>query len=189
MLFFIHILFFPLTLLSVISPSAAGIFATTDGKIDFTSNAPLELITASSSSLRGALNTEKNTFAFTIGVQSFRGFNSPLQHEHFNEKFMESDVYPHATFQGKMIESIDINRKGETTVRAKGQLTIHGVSQERIIRSTVTVAEGKITIDARFSVLLSDHNISIPKIVSQKIAEEIEVHVNAEMVQKSASER
>lgn len=188
MLFFIHLLFFPFSVFTAVFAPTGGVYTANDGVVNFTSNAPLELIKASSATLRGALDTNKNTFAFSISIQSFQGFNSPLQKEHFNEKFMESDLYPNATFQGKIIEALDVSQKGEVTVRAKGQLTIHGVTQERIIRSKLTVSEGKLVIEARFSVLLVDHNISIPKIVSQKIAEEIDVLLNIEMVEKSVSE-
>ncbi|MEZ4776730.1 MAG: YceI family protein [Bacteroidia bacterium] len=189
MLFFIHLLFFPLSVISAVLPASSGIYTANDGRVNFTSNAPLELIKAASNNLRGALDTNKNTFAFSISIQSFEGFNSPLQKEHFNEKFMESDLYPNATFQGKIIEALDVSQKGEVMVRAKGQLTIHGVTQERIIRSKLTVKDGKMVIEAQFSVLLVDHNISIPKIVSQKIAEEIEVSIFMEMIEKSVSER
>jgi len=114
-------------------------------------------------------------------IRSFRGFNSPLQQEHFNENYLESNQYPKATFSGKIIEDIDFTRPGTYTLRTKGILTIHGVAQERIIRAVVTVSGGVMRVNAPFTVALIDHQIAIPKIVRQKIAEVISFTVQADM--------
>lgn len=96
---------------------------------------------------------------------------------------MESSMYPEATFVGNFIEGIDLTTDGTHQVRAKGRLTIHGVSRERIITGTIRIQGGKLRISSDFSVLLEDHNIAIPKIVYQKIAEEIKIHIQAELGQ------
>ena len=158
---------------------AQSIYQTVNGKISFSSEAPLELIRASSNQLFGLLDNDKKTFSFRITIRSFQGFNSPLQREHFNENYMESDKFPEASFKGKIIEEADLNKDGEYEVRAKGVLTIHGVSQERIIKTNVSVKNKKITVTGKFSVLLSDHNIPIPIVVYKKLANEIKVEINA----------
>lgn len=152
-----------------------GLYRVTEGSIRFRSDAPLENIEASTRQLEGLLDTEKGTFAFSAPVRSFQGFNSPLQREHFNENYLESDKYPKATFAGKIIETIDFSKPGKYEVRAKGKLSIHGREQERIIRSILTIENGRLQISSEFSVLLEEFNIAIPKIVYQKISEEINV--------------
>lgn len=151
------------------------------GKVNFTSNAQLELIKASSDSPQGLLDPATNQFAFTVEIKTFQGFNSALQREHFNEKYMESERYPKARFSGKIIETVNFNENGTFDVRAKGDLEIHGIKQTRIIKSKITISQGQIAIESRFMVPLSDHNITIPNIVSQKIATEIEVDFRATM--------
>ena len=157
-------------------------FSVEKGEINFTSNAELELIKASSDKVQGLIDPSTNQFAFTIDIKSFRGFNSELQREHFNEKYMESERFPKARFSGKIIEQVDFNTPGTYEVRAKGDLEIHGQRQTRIIKSTINIAGGKVRIESRFFIPLADHNISIPNIVSQKIATEIEVDFRATMV-------
>ena len=112
-------------------------------------------------------------------MRSFEGFNGPLQKEHFNENYLESLKYPKATFAGKIIEKIDFQKDGTYPVRAKGKLSVHGVEQERIIKSSLEIKGDRLVVRSTFTVPLSDHAISIPKIVHQKIAEEIEVTVEA----------
>ena len=154
------------------------LYQTTSGKISFRSDAPLEVIRASSKDLIGLLDISKKNFSFKIDIHSFQGFNSPLQKEHFNENYMESDKYPDASFKGKIIEDIDLSADGNYELRAKGILTIHNVPQERIIKSDVTVKKNVITVNSSFTVLLSEHNIPIPKVVNQKLDNEIKVEVN-----------
>lgn len=152
-----------------------------NGAVSFTSNAPLEVIKGKSSQLKGVIDVAKQTFAFSVEVNSFKGFNSPLQQEHFHENYLETKIFPSIIFTGKIIEKIDFQQDIKTTVRAKGYLTVHGVKQERIIKSDLEIRKGKVFITTQFTVPLAEHQIAIPKIVNQKIAEEIQVKVNVEL--------
>lgn len=163
------------------STRSASTLRTTTGSITLKSDAPLETIKASSHQLQGAIDLTNNTFAWAVEIKSFEGFNSPLQREHFNENYLESSKYPKATFTGKIIEKINFQTNGTYTVRAKGKLTIHGVTQERILKSTLVIRGGVARITSTFTVPLADHNINIPRVVYQKISEEILVTVHAEL--------
>ncbi len=159
-------------------------FVIEKANISFISKAELEVIKASSDQIQGLLDPSTNKFAFSLKILSFNGFNSGLQREHFNEKYLESERFPTASFSGKIIEEIDIRKDGTYNVRAKGDFEIHGVKQTRIIKSKLSISGGKVSIDTNFIVPLSDHDIMIPKIVGQKIATEIEVTFNATLVLK-----
>lgn len=160
------------------------VYITSTGTINFRSDARLELIRASSKELKGAVETDKKTFAFKVRMRSFQGFNSPLQREHFNENYMESESYPEASFTGKIIEDVNFNTPGKYTVRAKGILSIHGIEQERIIKSEIEITSNAVLIKSNFTVLLNDHKILIPKVVSEKLANEIKVEITAELLPK-----
>ncbi|MER2999374.1 YceI family protein [Pontibacter populi] len=153
-----------------------------EARIHFKSEAPLELIEAGSTKLKGLIRTEDQTFAFSVANTSFEGFNSALQREHFNENYMESTRFPNCTFSGKIIEPIDFTKDGLYTVRAKGKLAVHGVDVERIIKATLTIKGNTVSVQSEFIVPLQDHNITIPKIVNQKIAEEINVTIDATLL-------
>ena len=159
-------------------------YKVSSGSIFFRSEASLEIIKAQSSELKGILVTDKKQFAFIVSIRSFKGFNSPLQQEHFNENYMESNKFPAASFEGKIIEDIDFTKDGVYSIRTKGNLSIHGVVQERIIKSEITVKNTNISIRSNFTVLLSDHNIPIPKVVHEKLASEIQVDIKADLVTK-----
>ncbi|MFI5219714.1 MAG: YceI family protein [Bacteroidia bacterium] len=156
-------------------------FFTSTGIIAFTSSAPLEIITASSDKMRGLIDEAKKTFSFRVQYRTFEGFRSGLQREHFNENYMESEKYPEAFFNGTIEDEIDFSKDGTYTVNAKGKLNIHGVERDRTIKSTLTITDGIAHVETQFQVLLVDHNIKIPKIVTQKIATEITVDVKGDL--------
>ena len=158
--------------------SPAQLFSTIDGSVHFISNAPLEIIEANSTQLQGLLDLDKKSFAFKIYIRSFEGFNSPLQQVHFYENYMEVKDYPEAVFKGKILESL---HEGKGKYRAKGILTIHGESVERIINLELNITENTIFFSTNFLVPLEDHEIDLPRIVYQKIAEEIKVEVTGKL--------
>ena len=158
-----------------------NLYSTRDGRVYFLSDAPLEMISASSERLIGVLNIQDRQFSFSIPVNTFEGFNSSLQRTHFNEDYLETDIHPQATFKGKIIEEVDLGMGGQYRIRAKGKLDIHGLSVDRIIRCDLRVSSGTIEVKAEFTVFLDDHNIKIPSILNQKIAEEIQVSIECVM--------
>ena len=160
------------------------LYISKNGKVNFVSEAPLEIIKASSTKLSGVLKTSDKSFVFSVSMKSFNGFNSPLQKIHFNENYIESDKYPAAKFKGKIVEDIDFNKSGKYKVRAKGKFFIHGKENPMTIRCNIEVLKGEIKVDSQFVVYLKDHNIQIPTIVNQKLSEKINVTIKTSLKQK-----
>ncbi|MEZ5084484.1 MAG: YceI family protein [Bacteroidales bacterium] len=166
------------SILSFCQEAKRTIFKADKGLVSFTSDAPLEIIRAESEELKGIVDPVKNSFAFQLNTTTLTGFNSPLQQEHFYENYIETEKYPTASFSGKIIEQINFDKPGKQTIRAKGILEIHGVKNERIIKVDIETGNQVIIAKSTFFVNLDDHNISIPKLVYQKIAEEIMVDID-----------
>ncbi len=150
------------------------------GSAHIESDAPLEMINAESKALRGIINPANKSFAIVLSIKTFEGFNSEIQKTHFQENYLEQKKFPQATFTGKLIEDIPFDLPGIYSVRAKGNLEIHGIVKERIIRGTLTIRKGSAHLQSTFLVPVSDHGITIPKIVQQKIAEVITVDIEME---------
>lgn len=161
------------------------IYTCKDGNTKFTSEAPLELIKAQSNKTLGALDISNKNVAFSMSIESFDGFNSGLQKEHFRENYLETNKYKVATFKGKIIEDIDFSKNGTYTVRAKGTFNIHGTEKEKIVKTKITIKDNDILIETAFEVPLDDYNIKIPKVVNQKIASIIMVEVKANLKPKA----
>jgi len=144
--------------------------------IMFFSKTTLENIFATNKASAAIIDFDSNDFAFVVPIKSFE-FEKELMKEHFNENYMESVKYPNSSFKGKVEGFYDITKNGEYKVNAVGNLEMHGVKKERTIPATIIVKDGVISIKSNFKVKLVDHNITVPSIVNQKIAEEIDVSV------------
>jgi polyisoprenoid-binding protein YceI len=156
-----------------------NLYSSTGGKITFFSKAPLENIQATATQLTSKINPANRMVAFVVFISSF-DFENKLMQEHFNEKYMESDKFPKATFQGTINEKVDLTKPGSYPVTATGTLTIHGVAQTRTIPGTLTVTGNKATLTSDFQVKLVDHKITVPELVFKNIAEVIDVKITVD---------
>ncbi len=143
-------------------------------KTTFFSAAPLEDITASTSKGKSAINLSTGEIAFSIPINSFE-FKRSLIQEHFNEKYMESEKFPKATFTGK-IQQWEIDKPMPKAL-VLGILTIHGIANERIIIGKISYTNDKLIVKATFEVALNEFNIEVPSIMFQKIAKVVEVTI------------
>jgi polyisoprenoid-binding protein YceI len=161
----------------------AQLVSTPAGNASFFSETPVENISAQTHKMLAVMNIKTNEFAFSITNTTFE-FPNKLMQEHFNEKYIESEKYPTSTFKGKINEQVDLTKDGEYKVTVTGNLNIHGVEQERTIPGTILVKNGVVVVKADFIVKVVDHKIDIPKLVIEKVAEEIKVTIDASLQPK-----
>jgi hypothetical protein len=149
--------------------------------VTFFSSAPLEDIEATNKKTSGVVDWNKRSFLISIPIKGFE-FKSKLMQTHFNENYLESNKYPDAIFRGTFAGNVDLAKDGDYPVTATGDLTLHGVTQKRSIPATVSVRKGIVTVNSKFNIRITDHKISIPKMVFKKIAEVVAVTVSAQLV-------
>jgi polyisoprenoid-binding protein YceI len=149
--------------------------------VTFFSDGVIEDITATTSKTTGIIDLSKKEFAFSLPIREFE-FEKSLMKEHFNEKYMESEKYPKATFLGTIQNFSDAAETQE--VNAVGKLTIHGVSKDVEIPARMRKSGNGFLVNAKFMVKLADYDIEIPQLLFQNIAEEVEVTVDFNFVPK-----
>lgn len=157
-------------------------YLTKNGTIRFYSDAPLEKIEALNKQVNAALDISTGDFVFKVLMKSFE-FEKALMQEHFNENYVESDKYPSATFQGKVlnIKDIDILKDGEYPVNVEGKLTLHGITKMVREKGIFVVGKGKLTGKSKFNLLLSDYKIEIPAAVIRNVSKTVEITVEVSM--------
>ena len=162
-----------------VQPGFSQKILTRNGHIWFESHTPLEDIEAHNQQAMSVLNLDNGELAFAILIKGFQ-FEKALMQEHFNEKYMESDTYPKATFAGKLTnhDQIDWKTSGEYPAQAAGKLTIHGVSQDIQAEGKILIEESQVGLKAEFSVEVADYEIKIPSVVRDNIAKTISIFVD-----------
>lgn len=158
-------------------------FISRSGHINFFSTTPAEDITADNFNVTSTMNTETGEVMFSVPMQSFE-FEKSLMQRHFNQrKFLHTKEYPHARFQGRIInlDEIDFDTNGVYDADIEGQMTIRGETQEIKEPGTVTVDGNKVTAKSKFNVRLEDYGITFSGgKPASNIADVVEVTVNTE---------
>jgi hypothetical protein len=141
-----------------------------------------EEVKAKNESVTAILDVTKNEIASLALIRGFR-FKNPLMQEHFNENYIESDLYPKAIFKGKII-GLNLADLGSASKEytIKGELEIRG--RKKSIEPLVQIQHIKnvIAIQGSFKVLPQDFDIQIPKIVENKIAKEVWVRFDFKLL-------
>jgi hypothetical protein len=162
-------------------------YMTKNGHIRFYSHTPMEDIDAHNHQVGSILDIKTGEIVFNALIKSFE-FSRALMQEHFNENYMESDKIPNAKFKGQVvnIKDVDVKKDGDYAVDVKGDLNVHGVTKNITVKANFQVKGGKIMGTSKFTVTAGDFNISIPSVVQEKIAKEIEltVEMNYELINK-----
>ena len=151
-------------------------FMTKTGVVNFEASVPsFEEVKAKNEATTAILNTENGEFAALILVKGFR-FKNALMEEHFNENYAESDTYPKATFKGKIDNFSMEALKTKSDFKINGELNFHGKTKEIEVNDlTITKTDDTISVTGNFIVNASDFDIKIPKIVKNKVSENISV--------------
>ena len=91
-------------ILSLFSIEQENRYIIQNSKIEFYSYAPLEDIQAVNTESVGAIDIESGEFIIKIPVNSFE-FPNKLMQKHFNDSYLETDIYPECIFRGKLNEN------------------------------------------------------------------------------------
>ncbi len=151
-------------------------FIARQGQISFFSYTSVENIEAKNNQVLSILDIEKQEIAISMLMRAFV-FKKDLMYEHFNESYIESDIYPKANFEGKIIDFDTKTNQNQTKI-IRGKLTIHGITKEIDIKTTIANNYGNYTLSGTFELLVNDFEIKIPPILSSNIAKTISIKFN-----------
>lgn len=170
--FHLFVFLFPLLLRS------QDVYVSNNAAVSFYSGTPVEDISANSAAMNSVLNIAKREIVFIVPISSFV-FDKKLMQEHFNEKYLESHLYPNTVYKGIIQNPVDFRTDGETKITSSGTLSLHGTDRQRTDSATLRIDTGIINIEGQFYIRLKDHNIKIPKLVQVNIADSVRVNFKA----------
>lgn len=161
-------------------------YQTRTGKVNFKATVPtFEPIEAINESTTVVIDVTSGNLAALALLKGFR-FPIALMQEHFNENYVESDEYPKATIKGTLtgfdVTSLSQNISKNYTL--DGTLELHGVTRSISIPVALTRSGESLQLSSNFSLVPQDYGIQIPKIVANKIADEVLVSVEARLSRK-----
>ncbi len=167
-----------LMLNSALQAQQTAVVKTDKGQTEFFSKAagPAQDIQAIDKTGKVTLNLAGGDIEVKIRMKNFSLPRSLMQ-KHYNERYMETDQFPLATFKGKIQNWRPPATDGAYPATASGDFTVHGITLKRQIRGTLTKKGSDYILDAAFDVRLADHNIEIPVLFFTRITEGVKVTV------------
>ncbi|UII77308.1 YceI family protein [Flagellimonas sp. HMM57] len=148
------------------------------GHVSFFSYTSVENIEAENNQVLSIFDTTNGEIAISMLMRAFV-FKKALMQEHFNESYIETDIYPKAVFEG-VITDLEVPIPEQTTKIVKGALTLHGITKELEIKTKMERTNDLPVFSGSFEVLVSDFKIKIPPVVAGNIAKRIEVQFRFE---------
>jgi len=148
------------------------------GQVSFFSYTSVENIKAENNQVLSIVDLDAENIAVSMLMNSFV-FEKALMKEHFNESYIESDVYPKATFEGKIV-GFDRSNKGTQTKMIKGTFKMHGVSKQLEIKTKIQRTGDRYTLTGTFETLVKHYNIKIPPLLAGNIADTISINFRFE---------
>ncbi len=162
----------------------AQIYTASEMYVHLFSPAPIADIEAVSNAAKAKLNTTKKDVEIEIPLSSFT-FKKALMQTHFNEKYVESNKYPTATFHGKYTEDLDLAKDGVYTLHLNGKFNIHGVTKAKSVTCTFTVKQLKVIFDTKFQLLSADYKIKAPDVIYRKVGQEVTVDATGILIKNN----
>ncbi|MGI9545959.1 MAG: YceI family protein [Flavobacteriaceae bacterium] len=175
------VLIFVSLLFSVGISYAQTRYKTSEGEIHFNASTPLEDIDGLNKEVNAIIDLESGNFAVVMLIKDF-SFPRKLMQEHFNENYLESDIFPKATFSGS-IENLEFDKTDEVFAEhtISGKITIHGVTRKLNAKVQIRRKGNSIIMNSGFVIRPEDHGVEVPKIVFKKIAREVQVSVKLDL--------
>ncbi len=146
------------------------------GKVSFFSYTSVENIKAENNQVSSIIDLNTGEIAVRMLMNAFV-FEKALMREHFNESYIESDIYPKATFKGQIID-FDPNAEGTQTRIVKGVFSMHGATKELEIKTKIEKTQNAFFVTGTFEAMVKDYDIKIPPLLKGNIAKTIKVDFN-----------
>ncbi len=149
-------------------------YITRQGQVSFFSYTSVENIEAQNNQVLSVLDTSENKIAISMLMNGFL-FKKSLMHMHFNESYIESDLYPKASFEGELPD-FEIAVGEQATRMIQGILTIRNIKKEVTIKTVITRPEAqKYIFEGEFEVAIKDFDIKVPPLLQPNIAKTISI--------------
>lgn len=143
------------------------------GQVAFFSYTSVENIKAENNQALCIIDLQNGEIAVSMLMNAFI-FEKALMREHFNESYVESDIFPKATFEGTLLD-FDADRMEHQTRIVKGVFSMHGVSKELEIKAKIEHIKENYIISGTFEAVVKDYEIKIPPLLAGNIAKTVSV--------------
>ena len=143
------------------------------GQVSFFSYTSVENIKARNNQVSSIIDLNSSDIAVSMLMNAFV-FEKALMREHFNESYIETDIYPKASFVGKIMD-FEPNQNTSQVKIIKGTFTMRGMSEELEIKTKIEPQGNLLVLSGSFETKVEAYDINIPPLLAGNIAKTITV--------------
>ncbi|MCB0717944.1 MAG: YceI family protein [Bacteroidetes bacterium] len=156
---------------------SASEFMTEAGHVEFLSNVPLHSFVGQSDRLTGRVSLADSTVDFFVDLGTLRTGNGKRDKD--MRKTLNTEDYPFAEFFGKLISPFDPSISQAQPASVEGVFKIHGHEKRMRIDGELRMADGTLTVSAKWDVSLDDFDINPPRLLIMKVEDVQHVSISA----------
>jgi polyisoprenoid-binding protein YceI len=154
---------------------------TVENVVKFISDAPVEEFEGVTDKIDGYVRwkgenmADSSEFYFEVDLTTL-DTGIGLRNRHMQDNYLETDEFRYAVFSGRL-DSVQKDQSGSYKAAALGTFKIHGIEKPLRVHVAVSKNEKTSIAEAKFTIVLTDYNIKVPKLMFMKIDENMEIHV------------
>lgn len=172
---------------STASAAGIGIYEVDSAEVFFHSGTQIQSFSGETNQAEGHLNTETGIYEFRVDMASVTTGNN-RRDRHMREDYMETNSYPYVEYEGELssIPEPEQATSGQQ-VRSTGRFTIKDQTRDVEIDGSLRYDSetNRWHVQARFSVLLSDYEISRPSWLFLRMQDEQEIELSFVLIPSS----
>ena len=151
--------------------------------VTFISEAPVEQIEGLTDAIDGYILWENegppnnSEFYFEVDLNTI-DTGIGLRNRHMRENYLETDKFQYAIYKGNVTKIDTLNDGNTLNAVVEGIFNLHGVDQQYEINGVVELDGKTLKVSSDFEIKLTDHKITIPKLMFLKISEIIQIELD-----------
>ena len=153
----------------------AQAFMAKDGYVEFKSEVPLHSFKGKSNNLVGKIDLDEKTVDFYVDLATLKTGNEKRDKD--MRETLEVSEYPFAEFFGELVTDFDLNSSEPQKATAKGEFTVHGVTNDIAVTGTLHKIDNGLKLTAEWVILLTDYDIEPPGILFYKVDDDQDVAI------------
>ena len=181
----IHLLLLFGLLVTVDAVSAAEYKIANDKEnlVKFISNAPIEDFEGVTKNIEGIVSwqgdnpVDSSAFSLKVDLRTL-DTGIEMRNRHMRDNYLETDKYPYAVYEGKLVQAEKNKEGGFFEVVVEGIMEIHGKQNPLTVSGTVNGTGDLYEITCQAEIKLGDFDIKIPQLLIMKISEVIKLELN-----------
>lgn len=161
------VLFFFFSLIFLVNHTEAQkIFGTRNGKVAFISPSD-EDVKAANNEVTSRI-ADNGQLTFSLLIKGFKFRYAEMQ-DHFNDQYLQSNLFPRAGFKGNIMNLKDVNfsKDGSYKVSVQGDLTMHGVTKNITVNGTLEIKAGKPAANCQFTIVMKDFKVDASSVTDK----------------------